>query len=117
MPEFLARVHVGHVHFHHGRLHGGDGVAQRIAVMGERARVEHDAVRIRLLDLGAQLAFDIALEELARSLQKRSICALMSSSVSVPYTPFSRRPVMFRLTPFKINNFISASVYFKLCLA
>ena len=31
--------------------------------MGKRARVQHDAVRVRFLDLGAQFALDVALKK------------------------------------------------------
>ena len=65
MTKLFPRMYVGHVHFHHGRIDRCDRIAQCIAVMRERSRVENDPVRICFLNTGAKLAFKIALEKLA----------------------------------------------------
>ena len=41
VPELLARMHVGDVHFHQRRGPGRARVAQGYRGVGERARVEH----------------------------------------------------------------------------
>jgi hypothetical protein len=65
VPERLARVHVGQVHFDEGDRHRGQRVAQGNAGMGERAGVEQDQrglVVAGLLDAADQLVLGVGLE-------------------------------------------------------
>src|SRR5690606_31928006 len=65
-PERLARVDVGQVHLDGGQPDGRNGVAQRVAVVGERAGINDDGVKspagaVKRVD---ELAFVVRLEKL-----------------------------------------------------
>ena len=45
VAERLAGMDVGHVHLDAGLVHRGDGVADRVAVVGVGTRVDDDAVK------------------------------------------------------------------------
>ena len=64
VAELLAGVDVAQVDFDGGQLHGGDGVAQCVGVMGERARVDDDPARprARVVDEIDQRTFVVALK-------------------------------------------------------
>src|SRR5581483_10101484 len=67
MTERLARMHVREVHLYHWRGQDrGDGIANRVAVVGERAGVEYDAIVAVacLVDPVDEDAFVVVLAEL-----------------------------------------------------
>ena len=65
MPETLARMRVGQVHFHHIRLGAADRVVNRDGRMRVGALVQDDrrASETRLLDPGDEIALVVRLPE------------------------------------------------------
>ena len=65
MAKALARVDVAQVNFHGWKLDGGDGVADGVGIVGERARVDEDAVGpgTRLMNRVDDHTFVIALHD------------------------------------------------------
>src|SRR5690606_9549121 len=66
VPEFLAPVNIGQVHFGNGQADTGQGVHQRDGSMGQPGRVQHDAgmAAPRFMDPVDQHALVIRLAEI-----------------------------------------------------
>ena len=75
VPEFLPGMHIGHMHFHAGQTGRSDRIADGIAVMGIRARVDDDTVTIVNGGVNTvnERAFGIGLEAYALSTILRTL--------------------------------------------